>query len=149
MWDPVITYTQSVPAVWKPNAPGSQNIAFRKYARSKMLVYTYQPFKAVDGDAETAFAIYADDKISSGDDWLQVDLDKKYRIDRYVVVSKPPETRWRPAKFSLQKSDDGFVWTDVDSVSNNASERVERAVQRVHRPLCTALSASGKTILDR
>ena len=118
-----------MPAVWKPNAPGSQNIAFRKYARSKMLVYTYQPFKAVDGDPETAFAIYADDKISSGDDWLQVDLDKKYRIDRYVVVSKPPVTKLATnAKFTLQKSDDGFAWTDVDSVSNNASERVERRV---------------------
>jgi hypothetical protein len=128
VWDPVITYTQSVPAVWKPNAPGSQNIALGKYARSKMLVYTYQPFKAVDGDSKTAFAIYADDKISSGDDWLQVDLDKKYRIDRYVVVSKPPVTKWRPTEFTLQKSDDGFAWTGVDSVSNNASERVDRRV---------------------
>jgi hypothetical protein len=128
VWDPVITYTQSVPAVWEPNAPGSQNIAFRKYARSKMLVYTYQPFKAVDGDPKTAFAIYADDKISSGDDWLELDLEKKYRIDRYVVVSKPPVASWRSARFTLQKSDDRFAWTDVDSVSDNASERVERRI---------------------
>ena len=45
-----------------------------------------------------------------------------------MVVSKPPEASWRPAKFTLQKSDDGFAWTDVDSVSNNASERVDRRV---------------------
>jgi hypothetical protein len=128
MWDPVITYTQSTPAVWKPNAPGSQNIALGKYGRSKMLVYTYQPFNAVDGNMSTDFAIYADDKISSGDDWLQLDLNKKYMIDRYVVVSKPLDITWRPEAFSLQKSDDGFIWTNVDSVSKNTSERFERAI---------------------
>ena len=129
MWDPVITYTQTVPATWKPNPPSSQNIAFRKYARSKMLVYTYQPFSAVDGDADTTCAIYAGDRISSGDDWLEVDLDKPYVIDRYVLVSKPPEAGWRPAKFTLQKSDDGFVWTDVDTVSSNTREKCVRDVK--------------------
>jgi|GEM_PF-1019035 len=128
LWDPVITYTQSIPAVWKPNPPSNQNLALGKYGRSKMLVYTYQPFNAVDGDMETNFTIYPDDKISSGDDWLQLDLDKKYVIDRYVVVSNPKDSAWRPVAFSLQKSDDRFVWTDVDSVTNNTRERVERDV---------------------
>lgn len=128
MWDPVVTYTQSQPAVWQPNPPGNQNLAVGKYARSKMLVYTYQPYNAVDGDANTAFAIYPDDRISSGDDWLEVDLDKKYVIDRYVLVSTPPDSSWRPSSFTLQKSEDGFTWTDVDTVSKNTRPRCERKV---------------------
>ncbi|MDO8303954.1 MAG: discoidin domain-containing protein, partial [Sedimentisphaerales bacterium] len=102
--------------------------ALGKYGRSKMLVHTYRPFDAVDGTMSTDFAIYADDKISSGDDWLQLDLDKKYMIDRYAVVSKPRDSTWRPSSFTLQKSDDGFIWTDVDSVKNNKRERFERTV---------------------
>lgn len=129
LWDPVITYTESQPAVWKPNPPSNENIAFQKYARSKMLVYTYQPFNAVDGDADTAFAIYPDDIISKGDDWLELDLDKKYVIDRYAVISKPPEESWRPAEFTLQKSDDGFNWMDVDSVTKNQREKCVRNVK--------------------
>ena len=128
MWDPVITYIKSQPAVWKPNPPSGKNLALNKYARSKMLVYTYQPYNAVDGNPDTAFTIYGDDKISSGDDWLEVDLDRKYVIDDYAVVSKPANPSWRPAVFTLQKSDDGFAWTDVDTVSNNEKQRCERKV---------------------
>jgi hypothetical protein len=28
----------------------------------------------------------------------------------------------------LQKSDDGFTWTDVEKVSNNTEDRVDRSV---------------------
>ncbi len=76
----------------------------------------------------TAFAIEADDKISCGDDWFLVDLDKVYMIDRYVVVSQTHDPADRPGGFTLQRSDDGFAWTDVDSVANNVSDKVERDV---------------------
>jgi hypothetical protein len=82
----------------------------------------------VDGDAVTAFAVHADDKISCGDDWLQLDLERECRIDRYVVISKPPDLRWGPDAFAIQSSEDGFVWSAVDSVSNNARERIARQV---------------------
>jgi hypothetical protein len=127
-WDPVITYTRSEPAVYRPNPPGDENLALGKYARSKMLSFGAQPFNAVDGDAKSAFAIYPDDRITSGDDWLQVDLDRPQTIDRYIVVSTPPVEGWRPANFTLQKSDDGFTWTDVDRVTGNREERFERKV---------------------
>jgi hypothetical protein len=127
-WDPVITYTESTPPVWKPNLPSDENIAFGKYARPKMLGCMDQPFAAVDGDPRTAFTIYADDKLSSGEDWLQIDLERPFTIDRYVLISKPPDPKWRPDTFTLQRSDDGFRWVDVDSVSHNARDRVERAV---------------------
>ncbi|MFZ4397577.1 MAG: discoidin domain-containing protein, partial [Kiritimatiellia bacterium] len=127
-WDPVITYTKSVPAVWRPNAPSERNLAIGKYARSKILLSTYRPFAGVDGDPATAYVIKADDKISSGDDWFAVDLDKPYMIDRYVFVSKPDNPAYRPAAFTLQRSDDGFAWTDVDTVTGNTSDRVERNV---------------------
>ena len=74
VWDPVVTYTESVPAVWQPNDAGDQDLARNKYARSKVLVSHYRPFDAVDGDLNTSFTVHADDKFSHGDDWLDVDL---------------------------------------------------------------------------
>ena len=118
-WDPVITYTQSVPAVWQPNPPSAQNLALNRPARSKVLVSSYRPFDAVDGDLNTAFTIHADDKLSSGDDWIQVDLERPCMIDRYVVASQAAYPAYRPASFNLQRSDDGFTWTDVDPVANH------------------------------
>ncbi len=137
-WDPVITYTQSVAAVWQPNPPSAQNLALNRYARSKILVSSYRPFDAVDGDLNTAFTIHADDKLSSGDDWIQVDLDRLCLIDRYVVASQTADPAYRPATFNLQRSDDGFTWTDVDPATPNTDQldhyfgipmtRVERSV---------------------
>ena len=72
----------------------------------------------MDGDLNTAFVIHPDDRISSGDDWLLVDLEKTYVIDRYTVISQTQNPAYRPVSFTLQKSDDKFVWTDVDSVAN-------------------------------
>jgi len=43
-------------------------------------------------------------------------------------VSGPPVKDWRPASFTLQRSDDGFAWTDVDKVTDNQEERCERKV---------------------
>ncbi len=97
VWDPVITYTRSSPAVWQGNPPGKQNLAEGKYARSRFLVSSYRPFDAVNGDLNTAFIIQADDKISSGDDWLYVDLQKTYQIDRYSVASQTQNPGYRPA----------------------------------------------------
>jgi hypothetical protein len=122
LWDPVITYTQSVPAVWQPNPPSAQNLALNRYARSKILVSSYRPFDAVDGDLNTAFTIHADDKLSSGDDWIQVDLERPCMIDRYVVASQTAYPAYRPATFNLQRSDDGFVWTDVDAATPNTDQ---------------------------
>jgi hypothetical protein len=116
-WDPVITYLQSVPAVWQPNAAGSQNLALKKYARSKVLVSSYRPFDAVDGDLNTAFTVHADDELVSGDDWLQLDLENSYQIDHYVVASQSADPAYRVYTFTLQKSDDGFTWTEVDTVA--------------------------------
>jgi hypothetical protein len=121
-WDPVITYVrQGSPAVWTPNSPSNENLALHKYARSKRLWHGYNPSFAVDGLVNTAFVVTDFDQISTGDDWLTVDLGKTYRIDRYVVLSVPPNAVYRPESFVLQRSDDGFSWTDVDSVHQDAA----------------------------
>ncbi len=128
-WDPVITYTQSSAPIWKPNPPNDRNLALGKYARSKRLFHAYKPFNAVDGSSESYFAQSDADLISSGnDDWLMVDLDKTYLIDRYVLLSRPQQAAWRPDAFVLQKSDDGLAWTDVDTITHNTLERLERAL---------------------
>ncbi|OJV41379.1 MAG: hypothetical protein BGO25_16800 [Acidobacteriales bacterium 59-55] len=117
-WDPVITFTESVPPVWQPNQPGNRNLALHKYARSKVLVSHYRPFDAVDGNLNTAFTMPADDVFSSGDDWLQLDLENSYMLDRYVFVAQTADSAYRPSSFKLLKSDNGFAWTEVDSVTN-------------------------------
>ena len=117
-WDPVITYNQSVPAVWQPNPPASENLALNKSARSKVLVSSYRPFDAVDGDLNTGFTVHSDDELSTGDDWLQVDLERIYMMDHYVVSSQTADPAYRPETIILQRSDDGLSWTEVDSVSH-------------------------------
>ena len=78
----------------------------------------YRPFDAVDGNLNTAFTMPSDDVFSSGDDWLQLDLENSYMLDRYVFVSQTADAAYRPSSFKLLKSDDGFAWTEVDSVTN-------------------------------
>lgn len=121
-WDPVLTYTQSVPAIWKPNVPSADNLALNKYARSKVLVSHYRPFQAVDGDLNTSFTIHSDDPLSSGDDWLQVDLEDLLLVDRYVASFASPDAAYRPKSFSLQYSEDGLAWKDADSVVTQAGD---------------------------
>jgi hypothetical protein len=116
-WDPVVTFASSVPTVWIPNQPSARNLALSKAVRSKVLVSRYRPFDAVDGDLNTAFTLHGDDKLSKGDDCLQVDLENSYLIDNFLVSSQTADPAYRPHTFSLQKSDDGLSWTDVDSVS--------------------------------
>jgi hypothetical protein len=119
-WDPVITYTENVPAVLQTNPPSRQNLALNRAARSKVLVSSYRPFDAVDGDLNTAFTLHAGDPLVTGDDWLQIDLENSFLIDHYVVSSQTAYPAYRPAAFKLQRSDDGFNWTDVDTVTGSA-----------------------------
>jgi hypothetical protein len=131
IWDPVITYVGAGrPAVWTPNPPSDLNLARGKYARGKRLFHAYQPAATVDGSIDTAFSIGEYDPTSTGEEWLSIDLDRTCLIDRYVMVSLPPNVAWawRPTSFILQKSDDGFSWTDVDVVTDNAHDRIEREV---------------------
>jgi hypothetical protein len=74
----------------------------------------------VDGDLNTSFTIHADDKLSSGDDWLEVDLEQQFRIDHYVVCSQTADPDYRVTACTLQKSDDRFRWTDIDTFTGSS-----------------------------
>lgn len=140
-WDPVVTYTDNVvsPAVWIPNSPGSENLALNKYARSKFLVSTYRPFDGADGSLTHPFLVHADDPISHGDDWFSVDLDRPCLVDRCVISFQSQNPRYVPRRFTLQRSDDGLVWGDVETISKVTGKattvlcipllRVERQLQ--------------------
>lgn len=129
-WNPVITYLHTGrPAVWTANAPGESNLARGRYVRATRLSHEGpQPAAVADGSLETSFSVGEYDPRASGKEWLSIDLDRTCLIDRYVVVSVPPHAAWRPASLILQKSDDGFAWSDVDVVTENARDRIERAV---------------------
>jgi hypothetical protein len=129
-WDPVITYVGAGrPAVWTANPPGEANLARGKYVRAKRLSHGSQPAAVVDGSIETAFSVGEYDPTATGEEWLSVDLDRTCLIDRYVLVSLPPHATWRPVAFNVQRSDDGFSWTDVDVVTDNTHDRIERPVE--------------------
>ncbi|MDP9161621.1 MAG: hypothetical protein M3O09_15490 [Acidobacteriota bacterium] len=93
----------------------------RQPSKSRFEHSGYRPFDAVDGDVNNAFTIHADHNISSGDDGLQVCLEKTCMIDHYLLSSQTADAAYRPHAFVLQRSDYGFVWADVDSVANDGS----------------------------
>jgi hypothetical protein len=66
--------------------------------------------KAVDGDAGTRWSSdYTDDQ------WIQVDLGAAKSFDRVTIVWEVAYA----ADFTIQVSDDGSAWTDVEAVDNS------------------------------
>lgn len=84
--------------------------------------------QAVDGSAATSWSDLKDSAMSG--QWLQLDLGAQYDISRWVV--KAPGYKNNPRDFTLQKSDDGNDWTDVDAVYGNEQTVNDRNVPTFH-----------------
>lgn len=62
-----------------------------------------------------------------------IDLGQNYTINRWVVKHAEAggeSPTYNTADFKLQSSDDGVVWTDVDSVTGNTSAVTDRSVTK-------------------
>ena len=84
-----------------------------------------EPGKAVDGSTGTKWCL--DGKGNT----LTLDLGAEYLIDRWVLVSAgiAESTDFNTRGCTLQMSDDGTEWTDVDKVTDNTATTMERTVE--------------------
>ncbi|SEG91582.1 F5/8 type C domain-containing protein [Actinacidiphila yanglinensis] len=106
-------------------APGTDLALHRTATASSSDNDSDQPANAVDGSDTTRWSSgYSDDQ------WIQVDLGASAAFDQVVIT-------WETAyalTFTVQVSDDGATWTDVQSVSNTGTQ-LQIAVNGV-RVLC-------------
>lgn len=102
------------------------NVALNKTAAASGANSGEEAGKAVDGSATSK---WCHDKGISGE-WLQVDLGEKYDISRWVVkhAGVAEAIKFNTRDFTLQKSDDGATWTDVDIVYGNQQNITDRNV---------------------
>ncbi|EPR09375.1 glycosyl hydrolase family 95 catalytic domain-containing protein [Ruminiclostridium papyrosolvens] len=102
------------------------NVALNKTATASGSNSGEEGGKAVDGSTTSKWC--HDNGISG--EWLQVDLGAKYDISRWVVkhCGVAEAIRFNTRDFTLQKSDDGTTWTDVDVVYGNQQNITDRNV---------------------
>src|SRR5690606_23601888 len=84
--------------------------------------------KIVDGSFAKDKGWQCSDK---GDKWVMIDLKDEYIISRYVI--KNAATGYYPKElnikgFKIQSSMDGDKWTDIDVVTANKSDIVDKDV---------------------
>ena len=102
------------------------NVATNKTATASGNASGEEPSKAIDGSTSTK---WCHDNGMSGE-WLKVDLGALYDISRWVVkhAGMAEAIRFNTRDFTLQKSDDGNTWTDVDAVYGNVQNISDRNV---------------------
>jgi alpha-L-fucosidase 2 len=102
------------------------NVALNKSVVASGDTTGAEPARAVDGSTATKWG--HDNGI--GGEWLQVDLGAKYNICRWVVkhAGVAEAIKFNARDFTLQQSDDGNTWTDVDAVYGNLQNITDRNV---------------------
>lgn len=110
-------------------ASSPTNVALNKTATANSYITGEEPLKAVDGTTSSNSKWCSNSNI--GSQWLRVDLGSSYNINRWVVKhagAGGESSGYNTRDFKLQKSTDGIVWTDVDSVTGNTANITDRTV---------------------
>lgn len=102
------------------------NVALNKTATASGNKVGEEASNVLDGSTSTK---WCDDNEMSGQ-WLKVDLGEKYDISRWVVKNAgvAEAIRFNTRDLTLQKSDDGNTWTDVDVLYGNTENIIDRNV---------------------
>ncbi|HEX2927185.1 MAG TPA: glycoside hydrolase N-terminal domain-containing protein [Ruminiclostridium sp.] len=102
------------------------NVALKKTATASGENTGEDASKAVDGSNSTKWS-HLD---GMGGEWLTVDLGKKYDISRWVVKNAgvTEAIKYNTRDLTLQKSEDGTTWTDVDVLYGNQQNIIDRNV---------------------
>ncbi|MBU9714932.1 cadherin-like beta sandwich domain-containing protein [Evansella tamaricis] len=115
-----------------PDTAGSSgsgsNVVLGKPITANDYSAPYSPDRANNGLRSTSDRWYSG---SGNQNWLRVDLGDEYEINRWVIVGMGAvgwDNDRNPRDFRLQRSDDGFTWTDVDVVTGNWMSVVDRNV---------------------
>ncbi|RSM89668.1 hypothetical protein DMH04_06770 [Kibdelosporangium aridum] len=88
---------------------------------------------AIDGDPETRW-VSSTNASPSAPQWITVDLGQAKTINRWVVRHNGYSGRadnfqkLNTRDFALQRSSDGTIWTNVDTVAGNTAESTDRTV---------------------
>jgi glucose/arabinose dehydrogenase len=139
--DQVLTVSYLGPGITKQAIPASAlyriasltNIALNQPSNASGSCQSGEgPAKAVNGSVSGGLT----DKWchnAAGDKWLKLTLDKNYSISRWVVKhagAGGEASRLNTRDFKLQKSLDGSIWVDVDSVQGNTANITDRLTTR-------------------
>lgn len=102
------------------------NVALNKTATASGSNSGEEAGKAVDGSTASKWS--HNDGISG--EWLKVDLGANYDISRWVVkhAGIAEAIKYNTRDLTLQKSDDGNTWTDVDVIYGNQQNITDRSV---------------------
>jgi hypothetical protein len=102
------------------------NVALKKTATASGEGSGEDASKAVDGSNSTKWSHLN----GMSGEWLKVDLGAKYDISRWVVKNAgiAEAIKYNTRDLTLQKSDDGATWTDVDVVYGNQQNIIDRSV---------------------
>ncbi|RCX14817.1 dockerin type I repeat protein [Anaerobacterium chartisolvens] len=102
------------------------NVALNKTATASGSAAGEEPGKALDGSIASKW--FHNGGISG--EWLKVDLGEEYDISRWVVkhAGVAEAIRFNTRDFTLQRSDDGNTWIDVDAVYGNVENISDRNV---------------------
>ncbi|MDG0813789.1 discoidin domain-containing protein [Cohnella rhizosphaerae] len=113
---------------------GSTNISLNRWASANAYnLASETPQKALDGDLASKWVAIA--KTTNNDYWLQADLFAPVTVKRWVVIHPGAVSSsydiYNARAYKLQASADGTTWTDIDSVSGNASAMTDRTIPAV------------------
>lgn len=123
-------YASAINDVFAPTQPTDDNLALNATATANQYVSGETPAKAVDGKVTNNSKWCS---TSSSDKWLKLDLGETVNINRWVVKHSGAggeSPQWNTRNFKLQKSSNGYSWTDVDTVSNNTANITNRIVNQ-------------------
>jgi len=92
--------------------------------------WEFKPENVVDGSFARKRGWQSSAK---GDKWITIDLGENYEISRYVIKNAGAgyyDKVLNTKKFKLQASLDGEKWTDIDYVTQNTSNIVDKYVDK-------------------
>lgn len=127
----------------------TDNIALNKPTKANVL--GERAHRAVDGEKISSWSPSAEPPY-----WLEVDLEGTYLLSRWVVrlhgtgplAGEVEESPFNAADFSLQISDDGVNWQDVDVVEGNTASICDRDLNLV-KASYVRLYVTRPTSVDR
>lgn len=110
---------------------GTVNIALNKATASSSFILPYSPSRAVDGSlAPTSRWL-----VSVLPAWMSVDLGAPIWVGKWIVKNITqagwPSPAYNISDFKLQWSNNNSSWFDVDTVTGNTMDKVERTVSPV------------------
>ncbi len=110
---------------------GNINIALNKATASSSYILPYSPSRAVDGSLVPT-SRWLCSRLPA---WMSVDLGISTWVDKWIVrnvtLAGWPSPNYNISDFKLQGSSDNANWFDVDMVTGNTANIVERTVSPI------------------